>query len=80
MRRAIDGLDVRPELLSVDGQFSPETDLKVRTIIKGDQSNENIMAASILAKVYRDNYMKELDKSVPEYGLNNTKVILQRCT
>ena len=58
MRRAIDGLDVSPELISVDGQFSPETDLKVRTIIKGDQSNENIMAASILAKVYRDNYMK----------------------
>ena len=40
MRRAIEGLDVRPELISVDGQFSPETDLKVRTIIKGDQSNE----------------------------------------
>ena len=73
MRRAIDGLDVRPELISVDGQFSPETDLKVRTIIKGDQSNENIMAASILAKVYRDNYMKELDKSVPEYGFKQHK-------
>ena len=73
MRRAIDGLDVRPELISVDGQFSPETDLKVRTIIKGDQSNENIMAASILAKVYRDNYMKELDKSAPEYGFKQHK-------
>ena len=47
MRRAIEGLDVIPDLISVDGQFSPETDLKVRTIIKGDQSNENIMAASI---------------------------------
>ena len=67
MRRAIEGLDVRPELISVDGQFSPETDLKVRTIIKGDQSNENI------AKVYRDNYMKELDKSVPEYGFKQHK-------
>ena len=57
MRRAIEGLDMKPNLISVDGQFSPETDLKVRTIIKGDQSNENIMAASIIAKVYRDNYM-----------------------
>ena len=73
MRRAIDGLDVRPELISVDGQFSPETDLKVRTIIKGDQSNENIMAASIIAKVYRDNYMKELDNSFPEYGFKQHK-------
>jgi Ribonuclease HII len=73
MRRAIDGLDVIPDLISVDGQFSPETDLKVRTIIKGDQSNENIMAASILAKVYRDNYMRELDNSFPEYGFKQHK-------
>ena len=73
MRRAIEGLDMKPDLISVDGQFSPETDLKVRTIIKGDQSNENIMAASILAKVYRDNYMKELDNSFPEYGFKQHK-------
>ena len=73
MRRAIDGLDMKPDLISVDGQFSPETDLKVRTIIKGDQSNENIMAASILAKVYRDNYMKKLDNSFPEYGFKQNK-------
>ena len=70
------------DLISVDGQFSPETDLKVRTIIKGDQSNENIMAASILAKVYRDNYMKELEVDTPFIqimGSNIIKVILQRC-
>jgi len=73
MRRAIEGLDMKPDLISVDGQFSPETDLKVRTIIKGDQSNENIMAASIIAKVYRDNYMKELDNSFPEYGFKQHK-------
>ena len=73
MSRAIDDLGVRPDLISVDGQFSPETDLKVRTIIKGDQLNENIMAASILAKVYRDNYMKELDNSFPEYGFKQHK-------
>ena len=73
MRRAIEGLDMKPNLISVDGQFSPETDLKVRTMIKGDQSNENIMAASILAKVYRDNYMKELDNSFPEYGFKQHK-------
>ena len=73
MRRAIEGLDMKPDLISVDGQFSPETDLKVRTIIKGDKSNENIMAASIIAKVYRDNYMKELDNSFPEYGFKQHK-------
>ena len=73
MRRAIDGLDVKPDLISVDGQFSPKTDLKVRTIVKGDQLNENIMAASILAKVYRDNYMKELDYFFPEYGFKQHK-------
>ena len=64
---------MKPDLISVDGQFSPETDLKVRTIIKGDQSNENIMAASILSKVYRDNYMKKLDNSFPEYGFKQNK-------
>ena len=54
MRRAIDGLDVRPELISVDGQFSPETDLKVRTIIKGDQSNENIICLLYTSPSPRD--------------------------
>ena len=45
----------------------------MRTIVKGDQSKKNIMAASILAKVSRDNYMKEIDDKYPEYGFKQHK-------
>ena len=68
MKRAIEGLNIFPDIALIDGQHAPQTECKVRTIVKGDQSKKNIMAASILAKVSRDNYMKEIDNKYPEYG------------
>ena len=68
MQRAIDGLTQIPELILVDGNQAPNSDVKVKTIIKGDQKERCIMAASIIAKVYRDNYMIQLDELYPDYG------------
>ncbi len=68
MQRAIIGLTENPELILVDGNQAPKSDIQVKTIVKGDEKERSIMAASIIAKVYRDNYMLELDELYPEYG------------
>lgn len=67
MRRAVEGLSVKPELALVDGNRDPHLDIDVRTIIKGDATSMSIAAASVLAKVSRDRYMLEVDKLVPQY-------------
>lgn len=69
MHRAIDGLSVAPQTLIIDGnRFRPYHDLPYATIVKGDGKYLSIAAASILAKTYRDDYMKELHKQYPFYG------------
>ena len=69
MHRAIDGLSVAPQTLIIDGnRFRPYHDLPYATIVKGDGKHLSIAAASILAKTYRDDYMKELHKQYPFYG------------
>jgi ribonuclease HII len=69
MHRAIDQLTVRPEALIIDGnRFYPYHDLPYTTIVKGDGKYMSIAAASILAKTYRDDYMRELHKEYPYYG------------
>lgn len=69
MRRAVEQLQLRPDLVLVDGNREPELgDLPVKTIIKGDSRSANIAAASILAKVTRDRLMLELDGQYPQYG------------
>ena len=69
MHRAIDQLTVRPEALIIDGnRFYPYHDLPYTTIVKGDGKYLSIAAASILAKTYRDDYMRELHKEYPYYG------------
>ena len=69
MHRAIDQLTVRPEALIIDGnRFYPYHDLPHTTIVKGDGKYLSIAAASILAKTYRDDYMRELHKEYPYYG------------
>ena len=69
MHRAIDQLIVRPEALIIDGnRFYPYQDLPYTTIVKGDGKYLSIAAASILAKTYRDDYMRELHKEYPYYG------------
>jgi ribonuclease HII len=73
MKRAIEGLEVLPELVLVDGIHPPLVNISTKTIIKGDQSERSIMAASILAKVSRDNYMRDLDTIYPIYGFKQHK-------
>ena len=69
MHRAIDRLSVRPEALIIDGnRFYPYHDLPYTTIVKGDGKYLSIAAASILAKTYRDDYMRELHQQYPFYG------------
>ena len=76
MHRAIDGLKVRPEHLIIDGnRFLPykqeEKVIPHTTIVKGDGKYLSIAAASILAKTYRDDYMKKLHEEFPFYGWNH---------
>lgn len=67
MRRAVEGLAVKPDLALVDGNCDPGLGFATQTIIGGDGKSASIAAASILAKVARDRYMKELDRLYPEY-------------
>lgn len=67
MKRACDGLSVRPALALVDGNKAPDLGIPVRTVVKGDSLSASIAAASVLAKVARDRYMKTLDEKYPEY-------------
>lgn len=67
MKRAIDGLSVRPDIALVDGNRKPDTGIEELTLIKGDAKSISIAAASILAKVSRDRCLLELDKAYPEY-------------
>ena len=72
MHRAIDALKVRPEHLIIDGnRFYKYQDLPHTTVVKGDGKYLSIAAASILAKTYRDDYMKELHNEYPFYGWNH---------
>ena len=73
MKKAIEGLCSRPKLVLVDGLHSPKINVPVRTIVKGDQLEKTIMAASILAKVHRDKFMIQLDKKFPIYDFAKNK-------
>jgi len=73
MRRAINGLKVKPELALVDGNMAREFPVKAVTVIKGDSKSPSIAAASILAKVSRDRFCDELDSQYPEYNIKKHK-------
>lgn len=69
MHRALDGLKVRPQFIAVDGnKFVPYHDTPYKTVVKGDGKYQNIAAASILAKTYRDDYMADQHQKFPHYG------------
>ena len=69
MHKSIEGLNIEPDFILVDGNlFKQYRDLKYKCIIKGDQKYQNIAAASILAKTYRDEYMSNLHLKFPEYN------------
>ena len=69
MHRAIDQLQIKPELLLIDGnRFKPEQDIPFECIIKGDGKYYSIAAASVLAKTYRDDLMRDLATKFPGYS------------
>ena len=73
IKRAVKGLEVKPEFVLIDGNRSPKLDIPLKTIVKGDSKSANIAAASIMAKVSRDRYMRKLSVKYPEYLLEKHK-------
>ena len=67
MQRALDQLSVKPEIALIDGNRQKDFGLPVKTVVKGDSLSMNIAAASILAKVSRDDYMIQLAETYPQY-------------
>ena len=73
MKRAIESLSIKPELVLVDGLNCPEIIYKVEAVVKGDSKIPAISAASIIAKVARDKEMTALDSQYPGYGFSRHK-------
>ena len=73
MRKAIQGLPQKPDLLLNDAVTIPDVEIVQIPIVKGDAKSLSIAAASILAKVTRDHMMMEYDKIYPEYGFGKHK-------
>ena len=73
MQRAVASLGVAPVLARVDGDRAPKLACTVQTIVGGDASDRSISAASILAKVARDEAMRELHERFPHYGFDRNK-------
>ena len=70
MKQAVEGLAQRPGLVLVDGNRCPKLEVPVRSVVKGDAASASIAAASILAKVTRDRYMRRLAQEYPQYELD----------
>ena len=69
MQRAVRKLSIKPEFLLIDGnRFKPFDDYKYQCVVKGDATYSSIAAASVLAKTYRDEYMRQLAQEFPQYG------------
>ena len=73
MTRAFDGLTVKPDIVFIDGNKTPNLSVKAESIVKGDATSASIAAASILAKVARDRYMKQMAQKYPEYMFDKHK-------
>ncbi len=74
MKRCVMGLEATPNICLVDGKFAiANLDLPQKTVIKGDLRSPIIAAASILAKVWRDELITDLAQKYPEYDLANNK-------
>ena len=72
MTQAVENLSVKPDITLVDG-VDTHLPINAEYIVKGDSNSYSIGCASILAKVYRDNLMKEFAKEYPEYGFDKHK-------
>ena len=74
MHRAVDHLEIIPTLLLVDGnRFNAYPNISHECIIKGDSKFCSIAAASVLAKTYRDDFMRDLGQKFPVYGWDSNK-------
>ncbi|HEY8418971.1 MAG TPA: ribonuclease HII [Clostridia bacterium] len=73
MEQAAKGLKIVPDIILIDAVKGLDLPCKSESIIKGDEQSYNIAAASILAKVARDRYMREMDKIYPYYDFKNCK-------
>lgn len=74
MNRAIDGLPVNADFALIDGNRVPKgIKIPCETVVKGDSKSCSVAAASVLAKVTRDNLMLEYDKKYPQYGFASHK-------
>jgi ribonuclease HII len=73
MRRAVEGLRLKPALVLVDGNRLPVLTMRAEAIVKGDALVAAISAASILAKVHRDRWCAEVDAQYPQYGFARHK-------
>ncbi len=74
MNRAVKNLKIKPEHLLIDGnRFRPHTDIPFTCMVKGDGRFLSIAAASILAKTYRDDFMKQIHKEFNEYSWDKNK-------
>ena len=73
MKRAIELLNIEPDIVLVDGNYTPSVNFRKKAIVKGDSLISEISAASIIAKVERDNEMIALDKIYPGYGFSSHK-------
>lgn len=70
MERAVSQLSVKPEILLIDGNREKDFKIPVETIVKGDSRSASIAAASVLAKVTRDDYLLQMAQEYPEYGFD----------
>ena len=73
MKKAILKLPIKPTLVLVDGIHKPDLDIPMRAIIGGDSIEEAISAASIIAKVYRDNLMMKYEIQYPKFNFKKNK-------
>ena len=73
MKRAVDSLQIKPHKVMVDGNALPKWEYESEAIIKGDSKVPEISAASIIAKVTRDEEMNVLAKKYPGYGFSKNK-------
>tara|TARA_B100000029_G_scaffold423455_1_gene430640 strand:- start:455 stop:1063 length:609 start_codon:yes stop_codon:yes gene_type:complete len=73
MKRAITNLHLNPDFVLIDGVHRPNLDVDSENIIRGDSKSLSIAAASIIAKVERDRFMKKIDEEYPCYNWKKNK-------
>jgi len=73
MKRAYDKLEIKPDIALIDGNRDPGVHVTSKCIVGGDGKSASIAAASILAKVSRDAFMREMADKYPQYGFDKHK-------